>query len=100
VRILKDFKSSVLELQILKGLEVNFAEVRILKNLEKFFRETRGWVFAARQVESVEQNTPDDSTIRLLCQQYYLIRIIGQVKQFEAVLAGDAAVKAVRESAA
>jgi hypothetical protein len=55
VRILKDFKSSVLELQILKGLEVNFAELRILKNLGEFFRETRGWVFAARPATSGKQ---------------------------------------------
>jgi hypothetical protein len=33
VRILKGFKSCVLEVRILKGLQVDFAEVRILKGL-------------------------------------------------------------------
>jgi hypothetical protein len=37
VRILKDFKSFVLEVFILKGLEASFLEVRILKELEAFW---------------------------------------------------------------
>jgi hypothetical protein len=39
VRILKDFKSNVLEVFIAKGLQADFAEVRILKRLEEIAAE-------------------------------------------------------------
>ena len=42
MRILKDFKSCVLEVRILQGLQVRFAEVRILKHLVEIRREGRG----------------------------------------------------------
>jgi hypothetical protein len=40
VRILKEFKSLVLEVRILQGLEVEFAEVRILKRLRGLLRHS------------------------------------------------------------
>jgi hypothetical protein len=68
LRILKDFKSFVLELQILKGLEGDFSDLQMIKDLREFLGRARRCVFAARQAESVEQVTPQFNTEHSLCQ--------------------------------
>jgi hypothetical protein len=61
-----------LELRILKELEGDFAELRIVKDLGDFFRKPRGWVLAARQGKSVEQNTQNCSTENIHSQLLFM----------------------------
>jgi len=58
VRILKDFKSRVLEVRILNELWVRFAEVRIVKELAGCGR-LFGWIVVSAFRERQGSNTED-----------------------------------------
>jgi hypothetical protein len=65
VRILKDFKSFVLELHILKGLESDSSYLRILKDLAGFFGKARALGVVAWGRVGVEEVTKYGSTKKL-----------------------------------
>jgi hypothetical protein len=57
-----------------KGVAERFSASVHFRGLTGFCGRPRGWVFAARQEESAEQNTAEVNRVRLLCQYYYCLK--------------------------